>query len=200
MKRKFGLVCFLLLIFSAACFAVSSVCVKYPAKLVSGAGPMPYNYRVIDGHIFAGGHPLGPENKLEAGDETVLSILDFLKSKGVHNIIDLENTKKIQSRYSSLLEKEGMLRLHIPMHISKVPTSAEWKKMKELMKGPVYIHCKWGADRTGMVIAKYLIEEKGYTTKEAVEAVKTGGSHAGAKGGLKTEFYYPTLLWFLNRK
>lgn len=173
-----------------------SICKRYPSSQVKGSGPLPYNYRVIDGHIHAGGHPLRPSNDFGNTDEQVLSILSYLKAQGVDAIIDLENTKKIQSRYETLLKASGIKRLHIPMNASKVPDEAQWEEMREAMKGKVYIHCKWGADRTGAVIAKYLVEEKGYSPEDAYKAVTTGGSHAGILGGLKTTDSYKTLVRF----
>jgi protein tyrosine phosphatase (PTP) superfamily phosphohydrolase (DUF442 family) len=188
----------ILLIFAASVLAASSVCEKFPADKVGGSGPLPYNYRVIDGHIHAGGHPMNPKGFMNT-DKQALSILNYLKSKGVTWIIDLENTKEIQGPYAGLLKKAGMKRLHIPMSSSKVPTEAEWKQTKELMEGKVYIHCKWGADRTGAVIARYLIEEKGYSTREAFNAVITGGSHAGVLGGFKKIPGNRNLLLFFCR-
>jgi len=185
----------LALSFSFVSIAATSVCEKFPAKLIGGTGPLPYNYRIIDGHIHAGGHPLNPNGFMNT-DKQVLSILNYLKSKGVVWIIDLENTKGIQGIYSALIEKAKMKRLHIPMSSSKVPTEEEWKNMKELMKGKVYIHCKWGADRTGAVIARYLVEEKGYSVREAFNAVIGGGSHAGVLGGFKKDLYNKNLLKF----
>ena len=186
----------ILFVFAASlAFAATSVCEKFPAKLVGGEGPLPYNYRIIDGHIHAGGHPMNPKGFFNS-DKQVLSILNYLKSKGVIWIIDLENTKGIQGPYASLIERAGMKRLHIPMSSSKVPTEAEWKMIKEKMKGKVYIHCQWGADRTGAVIARYLIEEKGYSTREAFNAIITGGSHAGVLGGFKTNSYNNKPLLF----
>lgn len=66
------------------------------------------------------------------------------------------------------------------------------------MKKPVYIHCRWGADRTGAIIARYLIEEDGYSTVEAWQAVRNNGSHAGALGGLKTGPDYRNLMLFIS--
>lgn len=84
------------------------------------------------------------------------------------------------------------------MSSAKVPTAVEWAKIKELMKKPVYIHCRWGADRTGAIIARYLIEEDGYTTVEAWQAVINGGSHAGLLGGLKKKPDYRNLILFIS--
>lgn len=169
----------------AACqvFAATSEVVKFSAKVVQGTGPLPYNYRIIDGHIHAGGHPLNPATNFSNTDEQAISILNYLKSKGVYTVIDFENTGRIQKRYQSLIDKAGMTRIHIPLGSLSIPNKAQWKVIKDAMAEPVYIHCKWGADRTGMVIARYLVEEDGYTPDQAYRAVVSGGTHAGALGG-----------------
>ncbi|MFA5880083.1 MAG: dual specificity protein phosphatase family protein, partial [Candidatus Margulisiibacteriota bacterium] len=147
---------------------------------------LPYNYRVIDELIHAGGHPFNPANSFSNTDEQVLEILNYLKSQNILVVIDLENTKRIQARYQKLLDQAGIRRIHIPLNAVKVPTKKEWEEIKEAMKQPVYIHCAWGADRTGMVLARYLVENKGYTPDEAYNAVITGGTSAGPLGGFKT--------------
>ncbi len=40
-----------------------------------------------------------------------------------------------------------------------------------MTNGPVLVHCRSGKDRTGMVLAAYLIEFEGCNEKEAMEKV-----------------------------
>ena len=180
-------------------YAITSEVTKFPTSEIKGKGPLPYNYRVIDQKIHAGGHPLNPSTWFRNTDEQALGILNYLKSKGVKTVIDLEKTWWIQDRYKRLLKQAGLKRLHVPMHAQKVPKAEEWEKIKAALNDPVYIHCKWGADRAGAVIGRYLVEVKGYSSKEAWEAVMSRGSHAGYLGGLKKVLFNENLkrfIWF----
>jgi protein tyrosine/serine phosphatase len=42
-------------------------------------------------------------------------------------------------------------------------------------RGPVLVHCKHGADRTGVVIAMYRILYQGWTKEQAVDEMENGG-------------------------
>jgi protein tyrosine/serine phosphatase len=42
-------------------------------------------------------------------------------------------------------------------------------------KGPVLVHCKHGADRTGVVIAMYRILYQGWTKQQAIDEMEHGG-------------------------
>ena len=182
---------------SMLCSIVSAQIIKFPAQQVKGQGPLPYNYRIIDQTIHVGGHPLNPRTTFHNSDKQVLSILNYLKSKKVTTIIDLEKTWWIQQRYNKLLHQAGVKRIHIHMHAFKVPNKKEWQRIKAAMKKPVYVHCKWGADRAGAVVGRYLVEEKGIIPKKAYQAVISKGSHAGVWGGLKTSQAYARLKKFI---
>ncbi len=160
------------------------------------ADTLSYNFRQINDHIYAGGHPLGPYG-FNKSDKEVLAFFGTLKSKGVMTIIDLENTKRIQDRYSRLIDEAGLKRVHVPMNSAKVPTLKEWEMMKEVMKEPVYVHCKWGADRTGAVIARYMVDREGLEPVDAWKGVITGGTYAGPRGGMKIGSHYRNLALFI---
>ncbi len=187
----------ILFICTVPTYAEISKVTKFPTSEINGEGPLPYNYRVIDEVLHAGGHPLNPSTSFRNTDEQIIEILNYLKSRGVKTVIDLENTWWIQKRYKYFLEQAGLKRLHVPMHAFKVPNAEEWKQIKEALKEPVYIHCKWGADRTGAVIGRFLVEEKNYSSQEAYQAVITRGSHAGYLGGLKKGPFYENMKRFI---
>ena len=144
---------------------------------------------------------MNPEHGLQNTDKQTLAILKYLKSKGVVTVIDLQNDRKTEDRYARLLNEAGLKRIHVPLSWMKTPSPEDWKKMSAAFSKPVYIHCKWGADRTGIIIAKYLIAFKGYTVKEALDAVSTGGSDAGKIRGIDPAYRYdPVMQNFLGRK
>jgi len=56
------------------------------------------------------------------------------------------------------------------------PKPEQWETIKQAMIAKhVYVHCKWGADRTGAVVAKYRQEVEGWDARRAfAEARKYG--------------------------
>jgi protein-tyrosine phosphatase len=209
--KKLLLFLVVLTVITSIAFGLASYVQKFSSDQVQGKGPLPYNYRIIDQNIHAGGHPMRPTLVFYGNnDKQVLGILEYLKSNGVSAVINLDGNLLIHNRYKKLLAKAGIEEIFVPMHAAKVPTTSEWEKIKAAMEqdgvypadGGVYIHCKWGADRSGSIVAKYLVEVKGYDPKQAWQAVISGGSHAGAMGGLKkgrayrriVQFFWPKLL------
>ncbi|MBN1232596.1 MAG: dual specificity protein phosphatase family protein [Candidatus Coatesbacteria bacterium] len=156
----------------------------------------PYNYRIIDGFLHCGGTPLSPS--YQNSNKEVLAILKYLKSKGVEYVITLDGSSRSRKRLPGLIQQAGLKQIRLYMNASKVPTEKEWAKLKKLMnsrKG-IYVHCTWGADRTGAIIARYLVDIKGYSGEKAWKAVISKGSHAGPKGGFKKNPSYRKLLLF----
>lgn len=174
--------------------AAKSVCVKYDD--VGGAGKHPYNFRVIDGKLFAGGNLFGPEKPKNA-EAKARQHLEFLKKMGANAII-LFNVPAGHGTEYRYIEKAcaelGMEFFPCRMNSERVPTKAETEKIMALIENGAYIHCNWGCDRTGSVIAKYLVMKKGYGGEEAFRAVITGGSHSGKRGGLKQTPAYKNLI------
>lgn len=193
MKNLKILVCLIFVLF----YGLTLNAIAFTAKETAGAGPYPYNFHIIDDHIYAGGHPLNPGNNVRNSDKQVLSTLEYLRSLGVKTVIDLENTKSIQERYDKLLRQVGLNRLHVPLNSSHMPDKREWAEILNAMRQPAYIHCKWGADRTGAVVGRYLVENHNFTSDQAYRSVISGGKYAGPLGGLKTGIFYKNLKNFI---
>jgi hypothetical protein len=159
---------------------------------VGGSGKYPYNLRIIDNKLYAGGSFFNPETHGNSS-EKVRSFMKLLKSMGVTSIIALNSPP---SEEEKIAEEEGLEFYSCPMNGEKVPTHEETLKIMKLIDKKAYVHCEWGADRTGAVVGKYLRLKKGYTGYEAWEAVITGGTHAGIIGGFKKNYGNAKLLLY----
>jgi hypothetical protein len=174
-----------------------SACIKFDD--VKGSGKYPYNFRVIDNKLFAGGNLFNPVT-LKNTPERVKKYLMLLKIIGAKNIIAL-NVPVNQGRELKLI-KEFCAGLDINfyacrMNSETVPDGEQTETIMRMIEEGAYIHCNWGCDRTGAVIAKYLVLRKGYSGEEAFNAVISKGSHSGSLGGLKqTPTYKKLVLYF----
>ena len=151
-----------------------------------GSGKYPYNSRIIDGRLLAGGYLFNPVNKSNSS-EKVREFLRLLRSLGARSVILLHVPLKdsFTDQLQQLCDEEQIELFRQRMNDREVPDAKQFKKMLELINAGAYVHCMWGCDRTGAIIARYLRHTHAYTGRQAFEAVIGGGTHAGPLGGFK---------------
>lgn len=179
--------------------ATGSVCIKGEPSQVRGAGPLPYNFRVIDDRLFAGGTLFNPETM--ANDEALVRrYVRDLRGRGVRTIVSLHvpaGKDRFNDTLKRICREEGVRWLPRRMTAEQIPDERQTAELLEAIDEGAYVHCQWGCDRTGAVIAKYLRSRRGWTGQDAWKAVVGGGSHAGPIGGLKKKPSYALLVrWF----
>ena len=92
-----------------------------------------------------------------------------LAASGVTTVLDLRRDGTVAWE-KTLVEKLGMQFVHLPMNGLAAPTKAqiaEAMRILETAKGPVFIHCQHGSDRTGTVVACWRIGHEGWTKEQA---------------------------------
>lgn len=105
-----------------------------------------------------------------------------LGTLGVKVIIDLREHDQRAAAEERTVTGDGMRYVNVPMTGMTPPTEAQIKQILTLIEdqtaGPVFVHCKRGADRTGAVIAAYRIEhDKWENSKALSEAMMDKMSH-----------------------
>lgn len=96
-----------------------------------------------------------------------------LKNLGVKTLLNLRHFDKIAAKEFDDLKGTGMDLIHIPMMPVKYPNNHDVKHALKVLTdphyAPVFIHCKDGKDRTGMVMALYRIHVQGWSPQAAYE-------------------------------
>ena len=180
---RFLFAAFLCIFPFAFCQAQSTV-VKYADAY--GSGKVPYNFRAIDNALLAGGYLFNPVKKNNS-DEKVAEYLRFLKKMGATSLLLLHVPLRdsFTDRLSEIAGHEKIRLVKMRMNAEQVPDSAQTSEIMQLIASGTYVHCMWGCDRTGAIIASYLRHHHGYSGRQAFEAIIGGGSHAGPLGGFK---------------
>jgi protein tyrosine phosphatase (PTP) superfamily phosphohydrolase (DUF442 family) len=111
-----------------------------------------------------------------------------LQALGVRMVVDLRMLRSDRHK----LHGTGLKSLNLGM----VPWSADPDDVVKFLKAatdtnnlPAFVHCEYGADRTGLMCAMYRIVVCDWTKQEAIAEMKNGGFH----------FSWNTLVSFIEK-
>ncbi len=94
-----------------------------------------------------------------------------LAALGVTLTIDLRGGDERSTAERELVTSLGMEYVEIPMSGWRTPRPDEVERLlgllREARRGVVFVHCRRGAERTGVMIAAYRIAVEGWTPAEA---------------------------------
>jgi protein tyrosine/serine phosphatase len=141
---------------------------------VSAAGasiqaPSPHDvprFYQLNQSVFRGGQPT-PEGFRE------------LAALGVKTVIDLRQPGPRSIEEERTVTAQGMRYINIPMRGMERPADASVEEALAILNdpgvGPVFVHCRRGADRTGLVIACYRIQHDHWTNDRALSEARRIG-------------------------
>ena len=126
------------------------------------------NFYQIDNHVYRGAQPTDDG-------------FQYLATIGVKTVIDLREADERSQAEQRVVAAAGMKYVNVPMTGMTPPTESEISKILGILEengsGPVFVHCKRGADRTGAVIAAYRINHDHWDNSRALsEAMSRGMS------------------------
>jgi tyrosine-protein phosphatase SIW14 len=131
------------------------------------------NFHQVNGHVYRGGQPA------EAGWSS-------LSSLGIKLVVDLRPpTEHPVAAEARAVEGAGMRYINIPMKRLGAPGAEAVLKVLALIQsdaGSVFVHCKRGSDRTGMVIACYRILHDHWENQKALQEARSYGMYRIERG------------------
>ena len=162
-RTNLRLICslFLMAVFIAAPAVTQQPAPGTPAEKLTldGVG----NFARVDGFLYRGAQP-----KPFAYEE--------LKAAGVTTVVDFRDEKDEIAAERSKVESLGMQFISVPWKGTGQPAHEQIVSFLDLMRDThgkkVFVHCRRGADRTGLMVALYRITFDHWDANQAVTEMK----------------------------
>ena len=140
------------------------------------------NFHQVDARLFRGGQP-------------ATGGVSRLKALGIRTIVNLRYEPDLVKAEEAEATAAGIAYYNVPMRGLNRPTDKQVTRILALIddraRGPVFVHCKHGSDRTGAIVACYRIARAEWTAERAIrEAFDYGMMQAEyAKRAFVRAFY-----------
>ena len=129
------------------------------------------------------------QSGLTRGGRPTKEGIQFLRDKGYRTVVSFRSNR--DERYEVL--RSGMEYVEIPMHaglFGAAPPTGEQVRLflsvvSDSSRYPIFMHCRRGKDRTGVMSAIYRMEACGWTADEAIEEMKAFGFSGHYRGLLR---------------
>jgi protein tyrosine/serine phosphatase len=145
-------------------FALALAALALPA--LAGSSPEGIeNFYQVDQNVYRGAQPTDDGFK-------------YLAKIGVKTVIDLREADQRAKSEETAVTAAGMKYINVPMTGLTPPSEAQISSILGILEGgsgAVFVHCKRGADRTGVVIASYRIDHDGWDNAQALKEAKERG-------------------------
>ncbi|MEZ4750453.1 MAG: tyrosine-protein phosphatase [Bdellovibrionota bacterium] len=125
------------------------------------------NFSQVTQDLYRGGRPQRQD-------------FDWLRSQGIRTVVSLEIQSTVASE-AKAVKKAGMQFLSLPMSVYKAPSDREMNTILDWLSDPklqpVFVHCRHGEDRSGLVIGVFRVEEMDWEAKKAHKEMLQKGFH-----------------------
>ena len=124
---------------------------------------------------------------------TISDVVNLYKEYGIRKIISLDENAGISIR--RICDKLNIEHFILPINGQNGLSRIFKFNLKDLLLdgGPTYIHCRYGKDRTGLIVALFQCKYNDYNAQEALDEAKTFGFGIGLSPKL-VEFYSNLIL------
>ena len=126
------------------------------------------NFHQVNGNFYRGARP----EKIG---------VEYLASKGFKTIVNIDNDEDAIEEERQIAEKLGIKMVSVPLGSFFGPSDADVDQILEWVSDarhyPLFLHCKHGEDRTGMIVGLYRVEYQNWAPDRAYEEMLERGFH-----------------------